>query len=603
VLSVGSLPISSLFRVQSFNSLCDVQANIATPLEITYTDINTVQELAGMTMTGNYRLVGNITITASDSFPGIGTRANPFQGRFVVDNPLSFMITITQDTVVGDVWGLFRYVGSGAYISGVSVTGSVTNAGANTVIGGVVGVVVGGEVYLSHVRNQRLNVMAASGIAGGLVGRIEGGNVTIHNPAGTANPSFTATGGTHAGGIIGLVSGGAVVTITNDTTGGFPNGTNDTTQVRFRDISLADANYRGLITGGIIGNSDVVFSGLANANPHAAGFVFTAYNIARVTIGGLVAGGSRLHILNMRTATGMAPMEDGSAGDFRWVNVSSANRRDGSRVYLQNVSHLGIIGPNHTNNWFTGNQSLVRNTSGTDIQVVYGSNPMVSFEQRPNETTILTTGTTAIGGITLPNEHANIYVRQDGTLVNVGVFYRISYRLYAERRMDIRVSLQLATISPRDLVIHRTHNNPVPVNLHSHFTVNTHPHINHQQLFFRVVTTEDGRVVESPKTANPVIDARPGMWTVHVYIYVPDLDENRTPFIMIGDDRYYVFATAFFTLQIYSDVLWTPPDDPNGGGGGNNPISPWLIGSIIVFAVILGVLFTVWVIKKRQARR
>jgi len=113
----------------------------------TVTDIWTLTDLRRMTVSGNYRLRANITMTSGDAaFVPIGSSSNPFHGTF---NGNGFTITGLRINAVNAYYqGLFS-AASGAILSKVQLAN--VNITAGSISGAIVGYMINTILTDSYV--------------------------------------------------------------------------------------------------------------------------------------------------------------------------------------------------------------------------------------------------------------------------------------------------------------------------------------------------------------------------------------------------------------------------------------------------------------------
>ena len=198
-----------------------------------YTWVSTLEELEDMDLEGYYALANSIDANYSlgESFDPIGTKANPFTGRF---DGLGFSIFALNVNTMGDYAGLFGYVKnatvrnftlSSGSVSGRDYTGAAVGYAYDSIIeniintqdvngrsyvGGIVGAAEGSESELTNLTNltNLINVgtvRATVGTAadensfnvGGIVGSLDNSKLdgTTYNLGAVIAGDSSAVGG------------------------------------------------------------------------------------------------------------------------------------------------------------------------------------------------------------------------------------------------------------------------------------------------------------------------------------------------------------------------------------------------------------------------
>ncbi|OFA30438.1 hypothetical protein BAE46_11900, partial [Glaciecola punicea] len=159
-----------------------------------YNILNTVDQLANMTITGNFALGGNLgTAESTFDFTPIASFANNFNG-------LGHTITgMNIDGIAAANTGMIRIAGAGSDVRNVGlVGGKIINGGAGT--GGLIGSGTTGNVSNSY------NTGTVTGVAstGGLVGSLTTGNIVNSFATGAV------IGAAGTGGLVGSLTTGSV---------------------------------------------------------------------------------------------------------------------------------------------------------------------------------------------------------------------------------------------------------------------------------------------------------------------------------------------------------------------------------------------------------
>ncbi|MCL2587053.1 MAG: hypothetical protein FWE31_02320 [Firmicutes bacterium] len=572
----------------SLRGLADSLAN-----NTSFTDFNGTVIPAQQVSTASYTLLQSIN--AGAAFPGIGTRARPFEGRFISGNRLNTISMGNQWPTGTGSFGLFNYVRGQAEFINITTSGAflAENAAA---VGSLIGSVIGGDVRIVTTHTI-MNITTDAGIAGGVIGAVELGNVTILDNT-VAN--ITVTGGTHAGAIIGKVGtvGASHVNIRH-VTGAVATGV----LARYHAVNLAaseavseSAMHRGFVTGGISNGSEVGITGMGHAtNPTAPTALFQPIagipQWTMVTLAGQIAAGSIFNAMNIAvslppnlvTPFGL-PFHTGP-GTLSWVNVST-----GARNITLNDIGLGSILPYFnlrlpTDIQVMANEDrLVHNFANLNTAFIEMRNPSPSF----------------LG------EYRDLWALETGVSNNGTVIYRLSQNVYVRRVLNIGLNLLRATISAHDLIIFDVDGYRL-VNLHNHFNVLPHPFSGREQFLFEVRTAAGGKVEEVPVTisnvANATVNMRAGEFTIIVFIFVPDdqgLHVGNTPI-----EDYYLFATGTFTMTLYNSggQSFTPGDRPGGGGEpGNGPSQLWMaiVFPLLGIAIVAGVGVGIFMLRRKK---
>ena len=368
-------------------SLPNVSPTSTTALVIggtSYTVINTLGaagsatgvDLQGVSgnLSGHYALGSNIDATATShwnsdgataptyaGFTPIGNSSTPFTGTL---NGLGHVISnLTVNQPTKDNVGLFGYIGSGAALRNLGLTGgSVSGA---TDVGGLVGFDYGGTVSSSYATGS---VKSAGNWIGGLVGYSFRGTVSDSYATGSVS------GANYVGGLVGYNHG----TVSN----GYSTG------------RVSGANYVGGLVGFIEGNYQII------------GTVSQSYATGRVSgssnVGGLVGG---------------------SGGDY---GGSISNSYATGRVSgASNIG--GLLGLNGGGNINFGTVGTVSNSYATgsvggsdNIGGLVGLNKATVTG---SHATGSVTGTNYVGGLVGYNGGWNGNYRTDGTIGTIDSSY------------------------------------------------------------------------------------------------------------------------------------------------------------------------------------
>ena len=206
-----------------------------------------------------------------ESFKGIGTKEHPYFGTFYGN---SYRVSIViERTVTADeeaAGGLFNFIGAGAAVEYVDVSGSLDISAATdgASIGGIIGSAVGASVS-SPVNNiSIINTASGSLNLGGIIGTAT--NMNTFN-GGTNNGTITLSGidaGTsNIGGIVGVLTNATSLTL----------GTNNA------DITVSGSEESIIYLGGVAGSVRLTDS-------NASRSISTSVNSGAIS-GGTVTGG------------------------------------------------------------------------------------------------------------------------------------------------------------------------------------------------------------------------------------------------------------------------------------------------------------------------
>jgi len=515
----------------------------------------------------HYNLTQSINLTVGmGQFPGIGTRLRPFEGIFTSGGRNLVIDMGSQNPVGTGSWGLFNYVAGDAEFTNITIAG--TTSGATTgVIGSLIGTVTGGAVEI-HNTHTTMNVTATMGIAGGVIGAIEQGQVEIVNS--TAS-NITVTGIDYVGGIIGLVGkvNTAEVLIRQTSLTGFT----PVPAPRFTNVNLQisgnESATRGLATGGVNNNSEVGVIGLGSTSPtglnsNALAVFGSTSTLAAITLGGYIHSGAAFNALNVGVmpANFAQPFYMGD-GDFNWVNINTGVRT----VTLNNIG-LGSI---------TGYFNLLQ--PNIDVQFRYPT-AQASSDLFTTFSTFTSSFAAPSGAVTgFPGEFSDILSLESGVVNGIIINYRLSPLVYFRRNLNLTLNLQTASIISFNTILFDI-DTYTEVNLENHFETLPHPFKNQEQFRFRVVRAQDGRVRDVTTRDFKFVNMRPGEYTIHVFIYVPD-----TQGLHIGNTTvigYYRFSTANFTMTVYDSA--GQAFNPNEGTGGGRPSRS---SAFIIFVYVL----------------
>jgi hypothetical protein len=557
------LPTVNIVNEEDLRRLADA-VNGGTTLLTTSGDVVAAEQVAFAT----YVQLASITFDARPEipvFPGIGTQQHPFRGTFRtnVTNHTIIINTNTQQST-GSTWGLFTYLGDGARLENIALTGTAANLYAD-VLGSLVGV-SNGTVTLINCQN-RMNVHGGQK-TGGLVGHVRSGIANITN---SFSGSFRMSGFRHIGGVVGYVGDVGSSALVN------LRGTAFAGSVELNTEANLEAAHRGVVTGGIGGNSEVgiVYQG---TTPTVATFAASSQQpLAAITIAGEISTGSQFNAINFAVRS--------SAGGANITNFSTgAGKYNGATVGTTNISQ------SHSN---IGRETVNVNPNQYINRAPSDSNVHVSFT--PFENNFIATETVFNSpDMVLPSiEHTNVRSRATGSGTIV-MFFRMSLNTYVWRNVTISVNLRLATIETMDTTKYDI-DEPIEVRLTNHFTTGEgYPYEGEQAYAFLVHRISGGKIVEvsvfSKDELEEYVMMSAGTYRIRVTITVPS-----NPVVAP--------VVAFFTMFVYNSD-GQAFDDETGGGGGI-PDFVWDIvyyvlppvGIVVLLAVIVLV-----IVKKRKKR-
>ncbi|MBS4917474.1 MAG: NEAT domain-containing protein [Clostridiales bacterium] len=303
-------------------------------------------------------LQGDIDLNGKEWTP-IGTKSNPFTGRFYGNGHTVSNLLITSDN---DYLGLFGYVqgadGDSASISDITVVGNIETTGKQ--VGGVVGYAQYAD--LSYVRNEvditvnKANSSDMLSYTGGVVGEA---SLCDIDHASNSGEITVASGQDNTGGIVGYTSKSYIRHSSNSgkiTAGGYTGGIVGHYNVRSGAYGVTDCYNTGNINGrgGIVGG----IAGYVSCSNGALGVLAGLYNRGNITgqnnVGGIVgyfSGG------NMSSVTGVYSTGAVTATTSSTMGNGVIGRMQGGLVY--NVYALEGTG-----------SMIVTTTGSSEVEIV-----------------------------------------------------------------------------------------------------------------------------------------------------------------------------------------------------------------------------------------
>ena len=192
--------VGSYLAGQGVTALQAVLMDADAPMEIKYST-QLAQITGSALLSGNYKLVDNITLNCTWKGIGASGQGNNFSGIFDGNEK-----TITYDNSYGSVeYPLFNYA-SGATIKNLTVSGQLTAAASQ--VGGIVGY-ANGAITIEDCHAKALTISASTtstASVGGLVGYYYDNattSVSLHIKDCTVSESTSISGAQHVGGILG----------------------------------------------------------------------------------------------------------------------------------------------------------------------------------------------------------------------------------------------------------------------------------------------------------------------------------------------------------------------------------------------------------------
>jgi filamentous hemagglutinin family protein len=168
-------------------------------------DLQNFESTPGLSLTGNYMLVGDINL-GGQAFNPIGNQAsttasttNSFSGRF---EGLGHTVSgLAVSAATNGTGGLFASTTGSARISNLTLAGTVNGTGLY--VGGLVGL-AGGTTTLDNITSSVDVSSTATGSTnvGGIAGRMTGGTIS-NSSVGTSSSRATVSGAYAVGGVVG----------------------------------------------------------------------------------------------------------------------------------------------------------------------------------------------------------------------------------------------------------------------------------------------------------------------------------------------------------------------------------------------------------------